>query len=155
MRLALSNRPGNQNLATGSNAHPFGHGQLVSFEQHETRISSGPLPSPEDLAAYAGSGADKPDRIFKMAEKEQANRHELQQLLMRRETMRSLLAQVFGFLLGAGGLAVSALAVWKDSPRAAGIIAALDITAICSAAYFGRAPRVLASRPEPEPKPKK
>lgn len=51
-------------------------GAVTTFAAQETRISShsGPLPSPETLAAYERLHPGSTERIFQMAEKEQANR---------------------------------------------------------------------------------
>lgn len=57
------------------------HGQ--QSDRTEMSVSSqsfsGPLPPPQILEEYKSAGANIPDRIVKMAEKEQAHRHQLEE----------------------------------------------------------------------------
>lgn len=79
---------------------------------------SGPLPPPEDLAAYEQISPGFADRIVTMAEKEQVQRHGNEHKL--RDLQRRLLSrgQVFAFILS---LAIVAGGFWlllNDKPVA-------------------------------------
>lgn len=60
---------------------------------------SGPLPPPADLAKYNEAVPDAAERIIKMAEKEQDNRHKLQEKELRDKGKLESRGQCLGFIL--------------------------------------------------------
>lgn len=66
----------------------------------EERLHSGPLPAPEDLAAYGRVMADAPDRIVGMAEREAAHRQSRDMWLVRSKAIQPLLGTLSGLAIG-------------------------------------------------------
>lgn len=69
---------------------------LVREERHH----SGPLPAPEDLAAYGRVMMDAPDRIVGMAEREAAHRQSRDMWLVRSKAIQPLLGTISGLVIG-------------------------------------------------------
>lgn len=59
----------------------------------ERKTFSGPLPAPEDFAAYKNVVPDAPERILAMAEKQQQHRIETEQKIVDSNIKSSLLGQ--------------------------------------------------------------
>lgn len=104
--------------------------QLIS----QTVRFSGPVPQPDDLARYDEILPGAADRIFAMAEKEQAHRH-----FKERTTLDiSSRGQWFGFILGIVILAVGGwlLHEGRDAAGYAALISAL--VALVGAFFYSR-----------------
>ncbi len=70
---------------------------------------SGPLPTPQDFQKYSEVLSDAPDRIMRMAEREQQIRAEGQKGMLANERWKLNL----GALLGVALLVVSGIAAWR------------------------------------------
>jgi uncharacterized membrane protein len=88
-------------------------GQLVSLQTVHTQ-HSGPLPDPETLQRYENAIPGAADRIFKMAEKEQTNRHDHMNRELKAKFLAVFLGQTFAFLLGLCGILSGAYLVVHD-----------------------------------------
>lgn len=60
---------------------------------------SGPIPPPEILAGYQSILPDAPERILKMAEKEQSHRHSLEDDEVKSSIKQTSIGQIMGFCL--------------------------------------------------------
>lgn len=84
--------------------------QFAIEQRFESQFFSGPLPPSSELKAYAEIAPQFPERIFSMAEKEQAHRHDIEKRRTRAQIWITGSGQIFGFLLAlliiglAGGL---------------------------------------------------
>lgn len=58
---------------------------------------SGPLPSPQDFAAYKETLPTAPERILEMAEREQEHRHKIERNIIGKKGRENLLGQIFAF----------------------------------------------------------
>lgn len=65
----------------------------------ERKTFSGPLPAPEDFAAYKNVVPDAPERILAMAEKQQQHRIETEQKIVDSNIKSSLRGQVLGAIM--------------------------------------------------------
>ena len=76
-------------------------------------MHSGPLPAPSEFAAYGEVIPDAPERILKMAEKEQEHRHaqddaktEILKQQQKYDNRNSLIGLIFGIFILIGVLSV-------------------------------------------------
>ncbi len=122
MSANTDNQSGNANI-TGSSASPYVSstsdmpasvnintqrgGQRYIMEVQRTESFSGPLPSPEILKGYSEVIPDAPERLLRMAERQNAHDMEMDQenmRLARRSMDRGFNAarrgQILGFILG-------------------------------------------------------
>jgi uncharacterized membrane protein len=111
----------------------------------ETFSFSGPLPPPEVLEKYGDINKSFPERIIKMAEKEQKNRHlnnkkELELLRYRLETERKdiLRGQMFGFIIGLSVVIGGVLCAIFVNPWIGGAIATTGVASLVSVFIIGR-----------------
>lgn len=65
----------------------------------ERKTFSGPLPAPEDFAAYKNVVPDAPERILAMAEKQQQHRIETERKIVDSNIKSSLRGQVLGAIM--------------------------------------------------------
>jgi len=86
--------------------------ESIITERIEIRKShSGPIPDPETLKQYKQIYKAAPDIIFKMATREQSFRH-----------LSTYMGQISAFLIGLGGLSVTAYLGVNEQPWLAGVI---------------------------------
>jgi len=86
--------------------------RVITRRHIEIRKShSGPVPDPETLKEYKQVYKPAPEIIFGMAKKEQSFRH-----------ISTYMGQISAFLIGIGGLAVTAYLGVNNQPWLAGII---------------------------------
>lgn len=88
--------------------------------QYETRITTGPLPTPEVLAGYAQVDPSLVPTIVRMAETEQAHRHEQDRVVTRGAERWMFRGQQYAVFLGTAALGVAAYAVAHSQPWVAG-----------------------------------
>lgn len=69
--------------------------EIKTFLQH----FSGPLPPPEAFAKYDQTLTGAADRILTMAEKQQGNRLEMQNKILKSDIINEKLGLLFGFLI--------------------------------------------------------
>lgn len=96
-------------LGTGEAADPEllnreAPGQLV----YQSYGFSGPIPPPEIFAGYDRALPNGADRVMKMAEREQAHRHKMEDTIVRKESFEKRAGLIFAFTLSALALGVSA-----------------------------------------------
>lgn len=93
---------------------PPERGARVSAAKHESH--QGPLPHPDILRLYDGVVPGLAERIVKMAEREQAHRHEMDIRLLRSSNRRYLFGYLSSLLMIAAtfGTAVWLLAGGRD-----------------------------------------
>lgn len=76
--------------------------QLIAFQQQQIRqtITTGPLPTPEILEGYEKISTGFATRIFEMAEREQAHRHQIDQRVFKAHFSTIRIGQIFAFIIG-------------------------------------------------------
>jgi uncharacterized membrane protein len=90
--------------------------QATSALQFQAEIHTGPIPAAGEIGEYERILPGSADRIIKMAEKEQAHRHQLQ---LRGQSHRlgiTFVGQLFAFLMGISGIAGGVYLVKSDKP---------------------------------------
>lgn len=107
---------------------------ILIQEQH-----SGPLPSPRVMNAYRELGEDFPERIFAMAEKEQAHRHEIANRNSRTASFAQKAGVVLAGLLALVGVLGGVALVFADKNAQGFVTILLALgTLIGTAAYRQR-----------------
>ncbi len=86
-----------------------GHQQVSVYEEQQV-VVWGPLPAPEDLAAYEAAQPGTGKRIMESADKEAWHRR-----------LRQLLLVIAILLAVSGGVTIGALLLWRSEPLGAGI----------------------------------
>lgn len=106
-----------------TNPQPQIRPQNVSHQVQATNVLSiqgeihtGPIPAPGEIGEYERILPGSADRIIKMAEKEQAHRHQLQLRSQRHRLGITFIGQLFAFLMGISGIAGGVYLVKSDKP---------------------------------------
>ncbi len=112
----------------------------------ESSLHAGPLPSPDIFLKYGAILSDAPERILKMAEVEQAHRHNMESWIVKGDVSRSFLGVVCAFAiviytLYLGTSLIYAGHVWQGS-----IFAGTGLVALAAAFIYGTRSR----KEEPE-----
>ena len=95
----------------GSLRQPFLEQAAVQVTSHQ-----GPIPSPDTIAGYEKTLVGAADRIIKMAEKEQENRHQVARIHQSHQFILTIVGQFLAFFMGAGGLSGGIYLVARDKP---------------------------------------
>lgn len=128
---------------------------LSAFSVVRAEVSTvrcGPLPCPDDLAAYNTIIPDGAHRIMQMAEAQSAHRIEIEKVVITSQQAQATRGQWFGFLIGLAGLGCGTTAAMLGQPWARASIAGTTLVGLVSAFLFGRqkVSRTLAER-RPDP----
>lgn len=94
--------------------HDDGSREKVELEAQ--RFWAGALPRPEDFAKYAKVVPDAPERILRMAEKEQDHRITLEGQIVPANNKAGARGQWLGALISLAALILAVLADWLDAP---------------------------------------
>ena len=106
----------------------------VTVERREASFRSGPLPAPEDLAAYGQISPDLVNRIVKASEDERAHRHRMDALQSRRASM----GLAAGFVVAVLFLVVSAWLINHGHDVAGAVLGSFDLVALTAVFVLGR-----------------
>jgi uncharacterized membrane protein len=87
--------------------------QVVS---QQVEIHTGPIPAPAEIGEYERILPGSADRIIRMAEKEQAHRHQIESRGQRHRLGITFVGQLFAFLMGMSGIAGGVYLVKSDKP---------------------------------------
>src|ERR1700687_5673765 len=89
-------------------------GQLLHHRQ-ET-LFQGPLPRPEDFAAYERVLIGAADRILKMAETQATHRQGLERFAVRGDFFKDMMGTVLGYIDFAGAIAGAVFLLFNNKP---------------------------------------
>lgn len=109
--------------------------QLITLAQGHF---SGPLPPPSVLQGYEDVLPGAAERIVHMAEKEQSQRHTLDDSLAASVTRQQERGQWFAFMLGGGALALAAFMVHAGHPIYAIVTTVSSIATLAGALIYRR-----------------
>jgi uncharacterized membrane protein len=121
-----------------------------------SKMHSGPLPPPEDLAGYEAAHPGAAERILAMAERNQAHRHKQENRMVIGEFGLRFMGQVGALLTIAMLAGLVGLCSYLKQPLAAGVVAAIG----AASAYFlhrdraNREPKA-SNQPSKQPRRKK
>lgn len=115
------------------------------------KMRSGPLPDPQTLAEYETLLEGSANRIFQLAEKDQAFVHEAFFRDQRNAHRVTVLGQIFGFVLGTVGIVGAVWLISLDRSLTGLAVFAGALSTLIFAAAWGR--KVDAAKPEGEKKP--
>jgi uncharacterized membrane protein len=125
---------------------PPATGTIVTQQSATLSTShSGPLPTPRDLADYAQSGANFPDRIMSMAEREQIQRHAMESEVVAIERhhveqthRHATVGQRMALAVALAGMGVSVYMAHLGHPREAVVFGGADLAALVSVFFYTR-----------------
>lgn len=128
----------NQNQA----APPAGRQTTLALQ--ETSFS-GPIPQPDDLAAYRDIDPsllpaiiDMAQRQLVLVENQSRHRQELEKMAVERGFNIRSRSLFYGFVIAMSGLGVATVLAMKDSWAGASIVGGLDITALAALFITGQ-----------------
>ena len=110
---------------------------MIAMEQ---RTYSGPLPAPEDFAAYEEVLPGSTDRIISMAEKSLDSRINNEKTIIETRLKQSGRGQILGFILALFFGLISLILALTDHEVLAGIIASGDIISLAVIFVLNREP---------------
>lgn len=85
-------------------------GLVIEKTTHIRSVRSAPLPEPSELAVYNQIIPNGADRIMKMAEAQTAHRIEIEKTVIYSQKNQAFRGQVFGLIVGLGGLSLATFA---------------------------------------------
>ncbi|MCK4246549.1 DUF2335 domain-containing protein [Candidatus Bipolaricaulota bacterium] len=112
-----------------------------------SKIYRGPLPPPEDIAAYNNHIPDGANRIMCMAEEALKSRIKIGESSLKAQIKQSGRGQMFGLLIGLFGIATGAIVTLMGCEVVGGIIAGFTVVSIATAFITGQK-RQRASSPQ-------
>lgn len=112
------------------------------------RHHCGPLPSPEDIAAYNAHITDGADRIMAMAEKQSDHRRHLERTIVESQATQNSRGQLFGFLIGVFGIAAGSLLTYCGHAWVGAGIAGTTVISLVYAFVTGQRVQGQDSPPE-------
>ncbi len=91
---------------------------LPGRESHVVQASlySGPIPPPELFVGYEKALPGLADRVMTMSESQSAHRIEIENKVVKTDSLRSTLGLIFAFIIVVTGMILGALLVYKDKP---------------------------------------
>lgn len=81
-----------------------------------TTIHQGPLPAPEDFAAYDQVVPGAADRILAMAEAQSAHRQQLERFALKTDVVQTIVGTILGYVICSGALGVAAILALDNQP---------------------------------------
>jgi uncharacterized membrane protein len=132
VQLAKSKKSGTQD-----HIERRGNGSIVATRQEVSLERSGPLPSPEELAGYDQVLPGAAERILQTFEKQVEHRHFLERSAVLSGIQARSWGLGLGFFISIAGLGVSLALGLSGHEVAAGIVAAIDLTALAGVFVFG------------------
>ncbi|WP_444878207.1 DUF2335 domain-containing protein [Citrobacter koseri] len=112
-------------------------GKFQAMVSHETSFS-GPLPPPEIIRDYDKILPGGAERIFAMAEKEQAHRHNIDSTAVNGAISKDKRGQWMGFSIAVIILAIASVFAWRGNTTFAGTLIAIDLLGLVSVFVLGR-----------------
>ncbi len=99
---------------------------------------SGPLPHPDLLAGFEHVLPGSAERIVRMTEREQSQRHELETRQVRDAFWLGLTGQVFGLVVSVAGFALAGFAAYRGEQAVAVAVAGASLAALAGVFVYGR-----------------
>ena len=104
--------------------------------QHGT-FYAGPLPSPALLKQFDDVVPGAAERIIKMAEEQEKHRQQLESLVIKNDTLKSLLGTIFGFIIAAGGFGGGLYAAFTGQPFFGGSVSIATLGSVVGVFIYG------------------
>lgn len=128
-------------------------GMVVQQTMIEANMWQGPLPQPEHLERFNAVVPGAAERIIAMAERQQAHRITLEDHAVKEQLTQSGRGQIFGLIIGVGGIALAAYLGHLGFHTAAGSVGGITLSGLAIAFIVGRSNQ--GNRPPAKPKPDK
>lgn len=108
----------------------------------------GPLPPPSMLREYNDIVKDGAERIMARSEKEQAHRHDLQNMTVGGNIDKDKRGQWMAFIITTLILLIATLFAWKGNTVFAGTLITIDLIGLASVFIMGRTVSATPRRPK-------
>ena len=95
--------------------------------------AASPLPSPEVLGGYRDVAPELPERMMRMVEEEQRNRHAATRSMMEQQFSLARIGLSMAFVIAVGSLGVAAVLGFKGEGAAAAVVGSLNIGVLVGA----------------------
>lgn len=109
-----------------------------NMPRQEIQFHSGPLPPPEQLAAYERLLPGAVERIMQMAERQAAHRMSLEQKAVSTQLKESGRGQIFGLIIALCGIGASLTAILTGHDWAGGTIGTASLVSLVSVFVIGK-----------------
>lgn len=110
----------------------------VSYQEETVVSRSGPLPDPAVLAGYEAILHGAAERVFAMAEREQAHEHEFRRTVVGYERDYLARGQWFALIAVLAICSVAGVIAWSGAPVAAATLAGAVVVGLAGAFLTGR-----------------
>lgn len=114
---------------------------LVSVAATRQESYSGPLPHPDILRRYGDIIPTAPERILRMAEKQEDHRHEMEKFVITRESRRSDMGVGAATIIALASIAAGAFIVVYGHTWAGIALPTIDIVGTATVFIYGTASR--------------
>jgi uncharacterized membrane protein len=98
----------------------------------------GPLPPPEQLAAYNAIIPNGADRIMKMAENQSTHRIDLENTVIKSQQIQAGRGQLFGAIIGLSGLGLATFAAVKGQPWFGAVIGGSTLVSLAGVFVYSQ-----------------
>jgi uncharacterized membrane protein len=112
--------------------------KLARIAISQTIIRQGPLPDPQELAAYNTIIPNGADRMMKMAESQSEHRIKMEALVIGSQQKQTTLGQVFALIIALFGISAGVFSGVKGEPELGGVVAGGTVVSIVSAFIYGK-----------------
>jgi uncharacterized membrane protein len=140
----VAGRPSDNPQPSGSVSRRQGR----KHQEAEFRLSTGPLPSPQSLAAYGAVSPDLVNRIVSMAEQQAKHRQTCELTVVKAQTRNATFGIASGLLIGLAGIGAAVVAFYLGHPGAGAVVSVGDLSALVGVFVYGT-----RARQEPHDKP--
>ncbi len=111
-------------------AKKAGKKEAVIFQQMMAECFMGPMPPPHLMKGYHEIDPSFPDRLLKIVEKEQDNRHKLESISLDKQFIERKRGQIFSLTIGVVGIISGVICAIKGAQWPGGVIGAGGIATL-------------------------
>jgi uncharacterized membrane protein len=141
LELLQKEAPDVFNALTPDNREKLGNtfqAALTKVEIEYCKHYQGPIPPPEDIAAYNQSIPNGADRIMKMAEDQSRHRIEIENRVITSQQKQSERGQIFGLIIGLAGILVGGMLAFLGHEKIGEVIAGGTVVSLVSVFVLGK-----------------
>lgn len=95
--------------------------------------AASPLPSPDVLVGYRDIAPELPERMMRMVEEEQRNRHVATRSMLEQQFALARLGLSMAFIIAVGSLSVAVVLGFRGEGAAAAVVGSLNIGVLVGA----------------------
>lgn len=131
-------KPNQNNKEQSANPTASGSRLVVREERSVSVVRSGPIPPPEELAAYDKIIPNGADRILAMAERQSAHRIEIERSIVISQQSLASRGQIFGLVIAMFVVSLATYAAIAGQPLFGGALAGTTVVSLVSAFIYSK-----------------